>query len=67
METETISKLFLELSQFTDAKTAREISLEIKVDELASHVRILAAAIRKDNPDNGPARRAISYLNSILA
>ena len=28
METETIDKLFLELSQFTNAQTAKEISLE---------------------------------------
>jgi hypothetical protein len=44
METETIDKLFLELSQFTKAKTAREISLET---QLADATRKLEEA-RKD-------------------
>lgn len=33
-DTETIDKLFLELSQFTKAKTAREIELERNYQEL---------------------------------
>jgi hypothetical protein len=33
-ETETIDKLFLELSQFTKAKTAREIKLQHDYNEL---------------------------------
>jgi hypothetical protein len=35
-ETETINKLFLELSQFTTATTAREIKLMRDIDELAT-------------------------------
>lgn len=34
-ENETISKLFLELSQFTDAKTEREIALEERIQQIA--------------------------------
>lgn len=33
-ETETIDKLFLELSQFAHAKTVRELQLEAKIKEL---------------------------------
>lgn len=33
-ETETIDKLYLELSQFTKARTAREIKLQRDYDEL---------------------------------
>lgn len=34
MDTETIDRLYLELSQFTQAKTARELALEKHRDEL---------------------------------
>lgn len=40
METETIDKLFLELSQFTKAKTKREIVLEDEVWELKRILRL---------------------------
>lgn len=34
METEIIDKLFLELSQFTKAKTKRELELEEEIEEV---------------------------------
>ena len=34
IETETIDRLFLELSQFTTAKTARELELQAQVDRV---------------------------------
>ena len=34
MDTETIDRLFLELSQFTKARTARELALEVEVARL---------------------------------
>jgi len=39
METTTIDKLFLELSQFTKAKTSREIELEYNYNELIMAVQ----------------------------
>lgn len=36
LETETIDKLFLELSQFTQAKTERELRYEKALKELAN-------------------------------
>ena len=53
MDTETLDKLFLELSQFTKAKTAREIELENLVEQLCNdlnqtHDELLGA---KGNPN----------------
>lgn len=36
LETETIDRLFLELSQFTGAKTWREIALEAERDQMGA-------------------------------
>lgn len=36
IETESIDRLFLELSQFTKAKTAREIKLEAMIRRIAT-------------------------------
>ena len=42
MDTETIDALFLELSQFTTATTAKEIALEQRIAELESKLREVA-------------------------
>ena len=41
METEMIDKLFLELSQFTKARTAREIEQQKEIQKLDARVRDL--------------------------
>lgn len=46
METENIDKLFLELSQFTKAKTKRELELEAKLQQI---VTILGNLFDEDN------------------
>jgi len=47
METETINRLFLELSQFTTAKTALELALEAEVERLReAYERTSFAAIQ---------------------
>jgi hypothetical protein len=61
-DTETISKLFLELSQFTDAKTARELHLESKLKDLGYHVAKLVRHIKKTEPENEQAQRALDYM-----
>lgn len=38
METETIDRLFLELSQFTKATTEKELRLKEQTDLLSKHV-----------------------------
>lgn len=43
METEMIDKLYLELSQVTNAKTEREIELEIKIINLNNEIFDLKA------------------------
>lgn len=44
METETINKLFLELSQITTAKTKREINVLTKLNQLRDRLRAEASA-----------------------
>ena len=46
METEIIDKLFLELSQVTTATTAREITLQRRIDALFDQVTSLKAELR---------------------
>ena len=41
METETLDKLYLEISQFTKAKTGNEIRLEIMIDILINKCLLL--------------------------
>lgn len=55
METETIDKLFLELSQVTNAKTRREL-------DMALLIRQLAHALNKKFPDHALAIKAKDYL-----
>ena len=51
METETIDRLYLELSQVTTAKTKREIELEQEIERLRDILRI----------DNGRLEIRMSY------
>jgi hypothetical protein len=64
-ETEIIGKLFIELSQFTDAKTDRELQLEYKLANMAIHVGKLVRHIRKTEPDNAQACAVMDYMHRI--
>ena len=59
MNTETIDKLFLELSQFTQAKTKRELDLERRLAALEQREGLLhkavADALEDHGVDAGPA------------
>lgn len=61
METETIDKLFLELSQVTRARTAMEIVLLGACKQALHHLK---DATPKDR--NGPCIKAISILRTAL-
>lgn len=43
--TETMDRLYLEISQFTSAKTCRELALEARVEELAERLSAAEAKI----------------------
>lgn len=58
MQTETIDRLFLELSQVTQATTDKE-------GNLAMFVRRLIYRVRKHNPDDPTANLAFHYLQKI--
>jgi hypothetical protein len=45
METETIDRLFLELSQVTQATTAKELALQDEVDRLMDVIRPFATVV----------------------
>jgi hypothetical protein len=49
METETIDRLFLELSQFTRATTAKEVRLQARVAELEKAIQPFAELVRTTN------------------
>jgi rRNA-processing protein FCF1 len=55
METETIDKLFLELSQVTNAKTRREIELEAEIERLG-RVKTLTEHIVIQSLNHGSRR-----------
>jgi hypothetical protein len=55
METETIDKLFLELSRVTNATTAKE-------GDLAMFVRRLSHRLESLSPGDQIAERALAYL-----
>ena len=67
VETETIDRLFLELSQFTNAKTKRELELESCVRQDADEISQLKARIDElenslpfySNRDRNKAREAL--------
>jgi hypothetical protein len=45
-DTEAIDKLFLELSQFTNATTAKELNLQAKLDRARKSVAFFASVIK---------------------
>lgn len=55
METETIDKLFLELSQVTKAKTARQIQLEKALEDANGMCRSAMAIAERNGDANWPA------------
>ena len=63
METETIDRLFLELSQVTQATTAKEIALQDKVRRL----HILLARYRDEVPRRRELDRRVRRLHILLA
>ena len=59
METETIDKFFLELSQVTKAKTAREIQLETALEDANGMCRSAMAVVKREgNATNWEALNA---------
>lgn len=71
MDTETIDRLFLELSQFTTATTGKELKLEIRVKELEDllrSARCIALRHGKDTAwDTFAARIASAGIGHITA
>ncbi len=63
MELETINKLFLELSQFSTARTEREIAWERRVTELMGRLEDQEGRI--DNSDTEKLRRLRMTLTEI--
>ena len=59
METENIDKLFLELSQFTQARTGRELHYQNAMEKALHYLRHAA-------PRNGPVIQAIGCLQRAL-
>jgi hypothetical protein len=56
MERDTINKLYLELSQFATAKTARESDLEARVAELEDLLTSARAIAERNGVDTAWAR-----------
>jgi len=69
METETLDKLFLEISQVTGAKTERELLLERSIREIAEcksweAQAALAEYALADIEDRRPEKFALDWLDS---
>jgi hypothetical protein len=67
-ETESIDRLYLELSQFTKAKTQREIFLELKIREIAEsesweEQSCMAELAMADIENRQPEQFALDYLD----
>ena len=60
--TETIDKIFLELSQITSATTKRELSLQARIEELEATIAELVAGIDKVNNVGVGFRRALEII-----
>jgi hypothetical protein len=58
-ETETLDKLYLEWSQFTQARTARELNLESAIHQLTEHVSIQNGKIESQAEELKFLRQAI--------
>ena len=56
METASLDRLFLEISQFTKAKTAREINLERRVQALRDALQVLVGV---NTPEAAEQMRSI--------
>lgn len=62
MKTEIIDKLFLELSQFTSAKTRREIELEMQVELFKAAAKpIVRALVCVDDSAEDETDRVLVY------
>lgn len=60
-ETETLDKLFLELSQFSRARTGRELAYEVAIRKALEHLKYATPRTR-----NGPCIQAIGVLRAAL-
>ncbi len=58
MITETLDRLYLEISQFTKARTRREIALEARVDELVERLEASESKIVSSDTEKLRALRA---------
>jgi hypothetical protein len=60
-ETETLDKLYLEIGQFSKARTRRELAYELAITKALFHLADATPRTR-----NGPCIRAIGILESAL-
>ena len=51
MITETMDRLYLEISQFTSARTGREIALQARVDELVGRLETAEAKMASSDTE----------------
>ena len=66
-QTEQIDKLFLELSQFTQAKTQSEIKLQSKIDRIKSAIEnILQGISDRKEKSNGIVESQLMLLSRFL-
>jgi|GEM_PF-5886926 len=69
LQTETLDKLYLEWSQFTKAKTGRELRLENKIREIAQsksweEQAVMAELALADIEDRQPEQFALDWLDN---
>lgn len=64
METETIDKLYLELSQFTKAKTGRELALERSLNTTRIALLHIKAQLTNGRSPSGVDAEALAKLCS---
>lgn len=62
METETIDKLYLELSQFTRAKTRRELTLEKSLNAARNALLHIETELTSGRSPNGVDAAALAKL-----
>jgi hypothetical protein len=67
METRAIDMLFLELSQFTQATTAREFELKYEVSRLANEVAEFRAAFNKETFRHAETGRELARIRKSLS
>lgn len=66
METESIDKLFLELSQFTAAKTKRECDLETRLQMMISVAEPFVEAIRQSSENPATNKLSLEHWHDLL-